>query len=271
MFAPGGLDKAQIIYEIIVEGGETRFMPIFWETEPELVGPVRSSRHYFLDYVLEHDAIYVHFGWSPMAMRDISKLKINNINGVANGGEIFWDLTQDGNNWQDSYTSMEKIMGYVEKVKYRTTSDKKTVFTYNTEDIELEEGIKAERVNIKYNQLNISEYIYDNATGKYSRVRKAKPHMERVSSEQIKTKNVIIQFAKNYTIPGDKEDRQEVVTVGNGEGWFITCGKAIKIKWSKGSRSEATEYKDENGNVIKLNPGQTWIQIIPLYGKVEME
>ncbi len=267
----GGLDKAQIIYEIIVEGGETRFMPLFWETESELVGPVRSSRHYFLDYVLEHDAIYVHFGWSPMAMRDIPKLKINNINGVANGGEIFWDLTNDVNNWQDSYTSMEKIKEYVDRVKYRTTSDKKAVFTYNTEDVEPKEGISAERIEIRYNQLNISEYIFDRTTGEYSRMRKGKPHMERVSEEQLKTKNIIIQFAKNYTIPGDKEDRQEVVTVSEGEGWFITCGKAVKIKWSKKSRDEATEYKDENDNAIKLNPGQTWIQIVPLYAKIEIE
>lgn len=267
----GGLDKAQIIYEIIVEGGETRLMPIFWETEPELVGPIRSSRHYFLDYVLEHDAIYVHFGWSPMAMRDIPKLKINNINGVANGGEIFWDLTEDKYNWQDSYTSMEKIKEYVDRVKYRTETDKKPVFTYNSEDIELEEGISAEKVQIKYNQLNISEYIFDITTGEYSRMRKGKPHMERVSDKQLMAKNIIIQFAKNYTIPGDKEDRQEVVTVSEGEGWFITCGKAIEIKWSKKSRGEATKYEDKYGNTIKLNPGQTWVQIVPLYGKAEME
>jgi len=267
----GGLDKAQIIYEIIVEGGETRFMPVFWGTEPELVGPVRSSRHYFLDYVLEHDAIYIHFGWSPMAMKDIPKLKINNINGVANGGEIFWDLTKDVNNWQDSYTSMEKIKEYVDRVKYRTESDKKAVFIYNTEDIEPEEGISAERVEIKYNQLNISGYIYDRTNCEYSRTRKGKPHMERVTGEQLKTKNIVIQFVKNYTIPGDKEDRQEVETVGKGKGWFITCGKAVRIEWSKSSRDGATEYKDENGNAIKLNPGQTWIQIMPLYGKIEME
>ncbi|NSW91841.1 MAG: DUF3048 domain-containing protein [Firmicutes bacterium] len=267
----GGLDQAQIIYEIIVEGGETRFMPLFWETEPELIGPVRSSRHYFLDYVLEHDAIYVHFGWSPMAMRDIPKLKINNINGVANGGEIFWDLTEDKNNWQDSYTSMEKIKEYVDRVKYRTTTEKKLVFTYNTEDTELEEGVSAEKVGIKYNQFNTSEYIYDTTTKQYSRFRKGEPHMERVSGEQLKAKNIIIQFAKNYTIPGDKEDRQEVETVGSGEGWFITCGKAIKIKWSKNSREEATKYTDEKGNPIMLNPGQTWIQIISPYAKVDIQ
>jgi len=74
----GGLDKAQVIYEIIVEGGITRLMPVFWGTVPEMIGPVRSSRHYFLDYVMENDAIYVHYGFSPQARKDISKFGINN-------------------------------------------------------------------------------------------------------------------------------------------------------------------------------------------------
>ncbi|WP_243467285.1 DUF3048 N-terminal domain-containing protein [Acetivibrio straminisolvens] len=60
----GGLSQAQVIYEVIVEGGITRFMPVFWGQKTELIGPVRSARHYFLDYAMEHDAIYVHIGWS---------------------------------------------------------------------------------------------------------------------------------------------------------------------------------------------------------------
>lgn len=266
----GGLDKAQIIYEIVVEGGETRLMSIFWDVEPELIGPVRSSRHYFLDYVLEYDAIYVHFGWSPMALYDIPKLKINNINGVANGGEIFWDLTDDIYNWQDSYTSMEKIEEYVNRVNYRRETEKPQVFRYNEKDISFRGGINAEKIKIKYNQLNFSEYEFDETIGEYYRKRKGNPHMERVSEGQLKAKNIVIQFAKNYTIPGDKEDRQEVVTVSEGDGWFITCGKAIEIKWSKKSRDEATKYTDKYGNDVMLNPGQTWIQIVPLYGTVEI-
>ena len=73
----GGLDKAQIVYEVIVEGGLTRLMPVFWGTNPEMIGPVRSARDYFLDYIMEYDAIYVHVGGSPQAGMDIKKLKIN--------------------------------------------------------------------------------------------------------------------------------------------------------------------------------------------------
>ena len=65
------LNKAYLVYEIVVEGGETRLMALFKGQDLEKIGPVRSSRHYFLDYALENDAIYVHHGWSPQAESDI--------------------------------------------------------------------------------------------------------------------------------------------------------------------------------------------------------
>ncbi|HHW30239.1 MAG TPA: DUF3048 domain-containing protein [Clostridiaceae bacterium] len=267
----GGLYKAQLIYEIIVEGGETRLMPVFWDSSPELIGPVRSSRHYFLDYAMEHDAIYVHYGWSPMAQRDISAFKINNINGVGYGGEIFWELTKDPNNWQDSYTSMENIKKFTEKAKYRTSTEKKLLFEYNDTDKELENGERAEKITMRYSSGYTCGFEYDSETGLYNRLRKEKPHMERNTNEQLTAKNIIIQKVKNYPIPGDPEGRQEVVTVSKGSGWYITGGKAIEINWSKDSRNAQTKYTDKNGNPITLNPGQTWIQIVPIEGAVTIE
>lgn len=267
----GGLDKAQVIYEIIVEGGETRLMPLFWDTDVEMIGPVRSSRDYFLDYVMEHDAIYVHFGWSPKAQKDISKLKINNINGVSNGGEIFSDLTKDRGNWQDSYTSMQKILDYVKKVKYRTETDKKPVFTYNQTNVEPAAGQKAEKISLRYSSSYTCGYEYDQTTKAYNRIRKGKPQMERVSGKQLQAVNIIIQYIHNNMIKGDNKDRQELDTTGSGNGYYITSGKAVKIKWSKEERSAQTKYVDEAGNEIMLNPGQTWVQILPLTGKVSIE
>jgi len=267
----GGLNLAQVIYEVIAEGGVSRLMPVFWDREPELVGPVRSSRHYFLDYAMEHDAIYVHFGWSPMAITDISKFKINNINGVANGGEIFWDLTNDRKNWQDSYTSTSKIKGYVQKAKYRTTTEKELVFKYNGMDMDLQGENKTEKINIMYSTGYSCGYIYDHDSKIYLRLRKNEPQIERVTQKQLTAKNIIIQRVKNYTIKGDQYGRQEVNTVGNGEGYYITNGKYIAIKWSKASRTEKTKYTDADGNEISLNPGQTWVQIVPKESKIDLK
>ncbi len=77
-----GLNDAYIVYEAIVEGGLTRLMAIFKDKDTARIGSVRSSRHYFLDYALENDAIYVHYGWSPQAESDINILGVDNINGT---------------------------------------------------------------------------------------------------------------------------------------------------------------------------------------------
>ena len=95
--------------------------------------------------------------------------------------------------------------------------------------------------------------------------------MERITGEQLTAKNIIIQKAKNYTIKGDDAGRQEVNTVGSGEGYFISNGKYINITWSKKSRTDQTKYFDSEGKEIELNPGQTWIQITPTSGKVTIE
>lgn len=266
----GGLYLAQVVYEIIVEGGVTRLMPVFWNVDPEMIGPVRSSRHYFIDYAMEHDAIYVHFGQSPQALKDLQSYKINNINGIYVAG-VFWDLTKDKGNWQDSYTSMEKAKEYANKVGYRTETDKKHVFTYNRKDAELQSAEKAEKVSITYSDGYISRYEYDATTKTYMRFRNGKPHMERITGEQLAVKNIVIQVVKNQRIKGDKEDRQELFNVGSGNGWYITNGKVIKIKWSKASRPEPTQYTDEAGNPIALNPGQTWVQIAPSADRVVIE
>ncbi|MEN6313990.1 MAG: DUF3048 domain-containing protein [Clostridiaceae bacterium] len=266
----GGLDKAQIVYEMIVEGGLTRLMPVFWGTDPEMIGPVRSSRHYFLDYSMEHDAIYVHFGWSTMAKADIPKLKINNINGLYVSSSVIWDLTKDKGNWQDSYTSMEKLLDYAGELKYRKTSDVKFPFTFYASGTVPENGKSALKVSMKYPSANTA-YEYDKSTAMYKRFRQGKPHMERVSGKQLEAKNIIVRFTKNYSIKGDKYGRQEMVTTGSGTGYLISEGKAINIKWSKESRRSPTKYTDEAGNEIKLNAGQTWIQVMPLNAKVTIE
>jgi hypothetical protein len=265
----GGIDKAQVVYEAVVEFGITRIMAVFWNVNPDMIGPVRSARHYFLDYSMEHDAIYIHVGWSPMAERDIEKFGINNANGVKNGGWIFFDITNDPYNWQDTYTSMDKILQYAKSAGYSQKTER-TVFRYREEFRAPEEGMNAEHIELVYSSYTCG-YEYNSETGMYKRYRVGKPHMERVSEKQLECANIIIQKVRNYTIEGDNEGRQHLETVGKGTGYYITCGKAIEIEWSKNSRTEPTMYKDASGNEIILNPGRTWVQIMPLYGKISIK
>ena len=78
-----GMNQAYLVYEAVVEGGETRLMALFKGVTVDKIGPVRSSRHYFLDYAMENDSIYAHYGWSPQAESDIKQYNINNLNGIT--------------------------------------------------------------------------------------------------------------------------------------------------------------------------------------------
>ena len=102
-----GLQESYLNYEIIVEGGLTRIMAIFKDKNVSTIGPVRSSRHYFLDYALENDAIYTHYGWSTYAQSDISALKINNINGLTDETPFWRDKTIQAPH--NVFTSLNKI------------------------------------------------------------------------------------------------------------------------------------------------------------------
>lgn len=88
-----GLNDAYLVYEIVVEGGITRMLAVFKDADTARIGTIRSSRHYFLDYALENDAIYVHYGWSPQAEEDIYNLGINNVNGMVDGNPFWRDTT----------------------------------------------------------------------------------------------------------------------------------------------------------------------------------
>ena len=132
-----GLNDAYMVYEIIVEGGETRLMALFKGVDLKKVGPVRSSRHYFLDYALENDAIYVHYGWSPQAQSDITKLSVNNINGISESSTSFWRV-KDKYAPHNAVTSTEKILEIAKRKGYSTTSTKKSVLNYVADPVELE-------------------------------------------------------------------------------------------------------------------------------------
>lgn len=259
----GGLGLAQVVYEALVEYGDTRYMALFWDNLPDYIGPVRSSRHYFLDYAMEYDAIYTHIGWSDYAYRDLDLFEIDNIDGVMpEAYGVFWDLTKDKSNYHDSYTSKERINKFLAKSEYSLTTEKSFPLKYNTEDVTYENGDSAKEVFIKYSISSSCGYYYDEEEKNYKRTRLGEFQIDRNTNEVIRAKNIIILFVDNQTIQGDKYGRQELNTTGSGKGYYISNGVKQDITWVKTFRTSQTKYLDANKKEITINPGQTWIQIV---------
>ena len=267
----GGLNNAYMVYEIIVEGGETRLMALFKGVNVEKIGPVRSARHYFLDYAMENDAIYVHFGESPQAKSDIKKYDIDDIDGIAEDGTTFWRV-KDKSAPHNAATSTEKLLQSAKNKNYKTTSEAKSVLNYVTDEINLEEGQSAISVTIPHSDLQTVRYDYDAENKVYKRYARNKVQTDWTTGEPITTKNIIITFCDNYTLSDtENKGRQGLKNIGTFEGYYITNGRAIKITCTKDSRNEKTVYKDMNGNELKVNDGNTFVNICPTNAKVIIE
>lgn len=259
-----GINKAYMIYEITVEGGITRLMALFKDTEVDKIGPVRSARHYYLDYALESDAIYVHFGWSPQAQSDISSMGVNNLNGLFNPSNMF---ARDKNysSPNNAFTSTEKIKKAAEAKDYSLKSTNYEVLKYdkNVDLSKNETKISATNIKVNYAGGAYVKYIYDATNKYYLRYNNENKHIDNDTNEQVHMKNIIVLKMDTVNISGDDKGRQNLNNIGSGEGYYITEGNAIKITWTKNSRTSKTIYKDTNGNELKINDGNTFIQIQP--------
>ena len=266
-----GLQKAYMVYEIIVEGGETRLMALFKGAEAEKIGPVRSARHYFVDYALENDAIYVHFGESPQADSDIKRYSVKEIDGIYEDGTTFWRV-KDKAAPHNAVTSIEKLIKSAQNKKYVMTSTKESVLNYVTDEVNLEDGQGAVSVTIPHSQLQTVKYEYDETNKVYKRYARKKEQTDWETGKPVTTKNIIITFCDNYTLAdNENKGRQGLKNIGTFDGYYITNGKAIKIQCIKNAREEQTKYVDLEGNEINVNDGNTFVQICPTTAKVVIE
>ena len=296
-----GLLEADLVYEIIVEGGETRLMLVMQGKDLDKIGPLRSARHYFLDYALENDAIYVHYGQSPQAKSDIKSLSISDINGIYESESLFW---RDSSRYapHNAVTSTANIEKIIEREGFRTTTHQDPVLNYVVEQEldsieEIEQQEKAEnqeqsgnvnennnqeeetqstsqiqdawKITIPYSSYNTVKYEYDPETETYIRYSRDKKQVDWKTEKEVTTKNIIITFVKNESI--DSYGRQTLYNLKKADGYYITNGKAIPITCEKTSRSGKTIYKDLNGNELKVNDGKTFIQICPVNSEVEFK
>lgn len=258
-----GLQDAYLTYEIIVEGGLTRLMALYKDKTTAKIGSVRSSRHYYLDYVLENDAIYTHFGYSTIAEKDIPILGINNVNGLVDAG--FWrDTSLNVAYEHTAFTNIENVLSVAQSKGYRTTTEVKPLLNYSGTEVDLsknEDSISANEVSITYSYSQSTGYIYDSENKVYKRYINGNPHTDAITKEQYTVKNIIVAKIENVSIDGYLQDLKNI---GTGDGYYITNGYAVPIKWKKDSRESQTAYTYLSGEEIDVNDGNTFIQIQPI-------
>ena len=261
-----GLKDAEIVYEFPVEAPYTRYLGLYLINSPESIGPVRSSRPYFVTKALEFDAVYVRVGGSQQAIKDVRNLKIADIDAMSSSNKVFWRKSHKKapNNL---YTSMEIIRQTQEEKNYNLTGEYEG-FKFYSDDTNIQ-GDEARSILINYFNNNTSKFTYDEDKKVYTREKDGELHIDESDKSEITAKNIIIQEVSVRVI--DNEGRLDLGLIGEGTGKYITNGNSIDIKWSKDSRESKTYYYNNVGNEIMLNPGTTWIQVVDTKSSIVIE
>ncbi len=259
-----GLQDAYIIYEIIVEGGISRYLALFRDVDTARIAGIRSARHYYLDYAMENDAYFIHWGASTQARSDLNILNIDSYE-VYHNKYAFYDYSLPVANENSTFTTMSELKDAIATTSYRSSLEGGLLLDYSVESVKLEEDSKvANNVSIYYSSSNVSGFTYNEETKTYMHSVNNKSHNDYVTGEQYNFKNIITYKVTNYTLDDpENKGRQGLENVGSGTGYYITEGFAVSIKWSKSSREAQTEYTLADGTPLIVNDGNTYIAIQP--------
>ncbi len=264
-----GISYADIMYECVVEGQQTRLMMVVSDYESlPAVGSVRSSREYYLDFAANHDALYVHAGGSTQAYAEIKSRDVDNLDGVNMyiPGMFYRDAWRQNNmGYEHSLmTDGEKIAKGIAYLKYDTT------LTENFDspldfvpfgEVRVPEGGDATYLRVTYSGSHKPYFEYNADEGVYYRFQfLGDKHKDSGTGKQISFDNIIVLYLPTV-FTGDALKHMDVDTTGEGSGYYLTRGKYEKITWEKTDEDTPVKLYTESGEELTVNRGKTFFQI----------
>lgn len=251
-----GIDKADIVYEALVEGRITRFLAVFQSQMPEKVGPVRSARPYYIELSQGLDALYIAHGYSPQALDILNSGVIDHLNGMRYDGILFKrDNTRVAPH--NSYISYENILKGAEENNFEMKKDVSPFPFLTKEEVETITGEPANEVSVRYGKNSLVTFKYDETNQSYLRFSDGEQTVDRETETPIEVKNVFIVEANHSFID---EKRRAIDLESGGNALLIQNGVVQKVKW-KNDEGKIVPYLD--GKKVAFVPGQTWVNIIP--------
>jgi len=255
-----GLSQAEIILEALTEGGVTRFMALYQESAPSMVGPIRSTRPYFLDYALPFDASISHVGGSPQALIDIKALGMKDIDETNN--ESAYQRVTNKSAPSNVFSSFSNLDILNENKQYlhsnfqgfQHKNDVPQTPTAGTIDFLLS------------SQFYNSEFRYNASTNSYLRFQGGSKQIDALNGQQLSPKVVIALFVNQAYNPDGQHTSYD--TTGQGKVYVFQDGIMSLGTWKKNDRKSQLELMDRFGMPIKLNSGQTWITLVSNDGDV---
>ena len=266
-----GLSQASIVYEAPVEANYTRFMAIYPLGEEFLkVGPVRSARPYYLDWLSEyHDIMYMHVGGSPDALQRITEYNIFDLNEFYRG-QYYWrvdDRYAPHNVYTSSRLWEQAWVDYGTDEERGMRNEEKGNWKFEDREQCSEDCV---------NEITISflpptyeaVWKFNTSTDKYERYQMGYPHTDK-DGFIIEADNVVVIHTTTRVL--DSIGRIAMDTIGEGDAIVFRDGYMIRGTWKKEMRESKTKWYDSEGNEISLKPGKTWIEVLNQNAELKFE
>jgi len=272
-----GISKADIIYELPVEGPITRLMAVFgdYNNLPE-IGSIRSARHDYVELLTPFNPIYLHFGGSQAGKDAIARNKIDDIDGLTLSTTAFYKDAQRAasKGTEHSYFSSGTLLKKgIAKQGFTTTITKPTapLFSFAKPDVDVmatnASAAPTVKASVKMSGTVTATFDYDAQTKLYSKGQFGQPHIDSATKKACAVKNVLIMFTSVGLLPNGKNKE---VDLSNGTGYYISNGKRIEVQFKKAAVKNNLKVTDLSGKEIQLNAGQTWICVAPKEYKSNM-
>lgn len=254
-----GLQKADVVYELLAEGNVTRFLAIFQSEKGENIGPVRSARDYYIDLAQGYDALYVAHGYSPEAKTMLQNGVIDHINGMQYDGTLF-KRASFRKAPHNSYITFENVYKGAEQIGYDMSQAPSSLTFLSEEDQEKLSGESAKKVTIAYFNSNLFkvDYVYDEEKQKYTRYSNDEITADLDSKEPVQLDNIFIVETAHQVI--DNVGRRKIDLSSGGKAYLLQKGKWNEVEWKN---IDGKILPVLNGEDVGLVPGRTWINVIP--------
>jgi hypothetical protein len=262
-----GFSAASVVWQAPAEGGIPRYMMIFQDQIPKSIGPVRSSRYYYIAWAAEWHAVYAHVGGSPQALATLAAQGngqlVYNADQFRWGGTYFHRITQRFAP-HNVYTEGKTLWKLATRLGAKNTP-MKAVWHF-APDAPLEARPKGGTIAVAYPQ-NAIKYTYDRTTNTYLRSVTGEPkEIDASTGQRVAPKNVVIMLMSFGPLNDGhpNKHRLEAKVVGSGKAWIATNGQTIVGSWKKKSLTAPTLFYDKNGEQVTLTIGQTFVQVMKL-------
>ena len=270
--AINGISQADIVYELLVEGGITRFVALYQDfSNVGVVGSIRSARHYKVEIAEAYDALFIHAGGSPLGYEELDDRDITNFCAVTGRrSDIF---KRDPNripghtvlNYHSLTTSGASAMQWFPTYGIRLTHENSFRQALSFTDSPIPTGERAHKAVARFSSGKSSTFTYNEAQNIYNMSQFGSQLTDANNNAHVTFTNLLFleMPITDLVGRGEGDGRQDMSTVGRGTGYFVSGGRYVRINWSRADKSSQFVYTDESGNWIELGRGTTYIGIVP--------